>query len=80
MKKITLTIASKDYTITLDEVFCETFEQDLRRFFEDELSMGVKDLLSAFVQKCYETHLQERKMENLSNSINERLKFNIEQK
>lgn len=40
MKQITLTVSSRDYTITLDDDFAEVFERDWQKF------MGERNLSS----------------------------------
>lgn len=65
MKKVTVTIAAKDYTITLDEDFAVVFEEDLKAHLDDNNSLNIKELLTAFVQKCYENYRQEEAIDNI---------------
>ena len=69
MKKVTITIASKDYTITLDEAFAESFQRDLEKFLGNKKGLDIKELLSAFVQKSYDNYLQEKEINHLINTI-----------
>lgn len=71
MKKVTVTIASKDYTITLDEEFALFFEEDMRNYIKESNALSVKELLTAFVQKCYETYRHEDKINNICLKISE---------
>lgn len=74
MKKVTITIASKDYTISLEDDFAEFFEKDLAKFLNENNAIGTKELLTAYVQKCYEKFEQTKSVDNLSLKIAESLK------
>ncbi len=69
MKKVSITIASKDYNITLEDEFAKFFEKDLKRFVSEGHSMDIKDLLSAFVQKSYESFQQGKSIEGLAKRL-----------
>ena len=53
MKKITLTISSRDYTITLDDDFAKFFEDDWQNLMGGRQFIEPKELLNAFIEKCY---------------------------
>lgn len=74
MKKITVTIASRDYTITLENDFAASFERDWEVFLGGKKFLDVKELLSAFVQKSYENYMQEQELQNLAKKLSEEIK------
>ena len=73
MKKITVTIASRDYTISLEDGFAKSFERDWEVFLGGKKHLDVKELLSAFVQKSYENYRQEQDLENLAKKLGEEI-------
>lgn len=74
MKKVTITIASKDYNVTLDDDFAKFFESDLAKFLNENNALGTKDLLTAYVQKCYEQYQQTKSINELSLKVTESIK------
>lgn len=76
MKKVTVTIASKDYTITLDKSFAASFESDMNRFLGSNKGLDVKELLTAFVQKCYEGYCTQQTLDTVSLKIDDTLEKN----
>lgn len=73
MKKLVLTVNSRDYTITLEDDFAVAFEEDLVKFLDGKRSFAAKELLTAFIYKCQEQHFQELELKNLIKSINKEL-------
>lgn len=69
MKKVTLTVLSKDYTITLDDDFADVFSKDVERFKNEQGSFDAKELLTAFVQKCFECYRLEEGVKSLNLKI-----------
>ncbi|MCD8213667.1 MAG: hypothetical protein LUC34_06445 [Campylobacter sp.] len=74
MKQITLTISSRDYTVTLDDDFAEIFERDWRKFMGGRKFIEPKELLNAFIEKCYEDHTKERALKNVIKDVDKVLK------
>ncbi len=74
MKKLTIAIASKDYTISLDDEFAKYFEKDLAKFLNENNTIGIKSLLTAYVQKCFESYNQNKQIQLLTEDINSTLK------
>lgn len=74
MKKITLTIHSKDYTITLDDEFAEAFERDWQELMDGKRFLEPKELLNAFVEKCYDSYLKDSAIQDLNETIAQYLK------
>lgn len=73
MKKVTITVASKDYTITLEDAFAESFAKDLELYLGKKKGLDTKELLTAFVQKCYENYKTEQKLHDIFVSIEDSL-------
>jgi hypothetical protein len=65
MKKISLVIGSKRYTITLEEPFAEAVEKELNRLFDPARDNETKILLQAFLTKQIECLELEEKLNNL---------------
>ena len=65
MKKISLVIGSKRYTITLEEPFAEAVEKELNRLFDPARDNETKILLEAFLTKQIESLELEEKLNNL---------------
>ncbi len=74
MKQIILTIASKDYTIRLEDEFAEAFGENIKNLLQDKYQFGVKDLLTAFIQKCHEAYIQKEQMDKLLGDLDKTLK------
>lgn len=73
MKKVTITVASKDYTITLEDAFAAHFSKDLELLLGRKKGLDTKELLTAFVQKCYENYTQEHQMSAMVMNIESKL-------
>jgi len=73
MKKVTITVASKDYTITLEDAFANSFAKDLEVYLGKKKGLDTKELLTAFVQKCYENYTLEQKLRDMTLSIEAKL-------
>ena len=74
MKKITLTISSRDYTITLDDDFARFFEDDWQNLMGGRQFIEPKELLNAFIEKCYENYAVIKAVKNLTGNVDEILK------
>ena len=74
MKQIALTISSRDYTITLEDDFAEIFERDWQKFMGGRKFIEPKELLNAFIEKCYESHTNERALKNVIKDVEKALK------
>ena len=69
MRQITLTVASKDYNITLDDDFADYFEADIKKLLDDKHQLAIKDLLTAFVRKCHEHYEQKSELISILGNI-----------
>ena len=73
MRQITLTVASKDYNITLDDDFADYFEADITKLLDDKHQLAIKDLLTAFVRKCHEHYEQKSELNSILGNIDKAL-------
>ena len=74
MKQITLTVSSRDYTITLDDDFAEVFERDWQKFMGGKKFIEPRELINAFVEKSYESYTNLRVVKDVTKDIEEILK------
>ncbi len=65
MSKITISVGLKDFDITLDEDFAKFFEEDFRSTFGEKTNIDTKDLLYAYVQKCYDEYLNKKEYKKM---------------
>ncbi|MCR4941199.1 MAG: hypothetical protein K5978_00195 [Campylobacter sp.] len=74
-QQITLTIASRDYVITIeDDEFYRRLERDLGGFKNNTKFLSPKELLDCFVQTNYDSYEDEMHMLSLIGEIDKRLK------
>ena len=69
MKKISLVIGGKRYTITLEEPFADDVEKELLELFDSGKDNETKVLLQAFLSKQIEYLELEQKIEELLKKI-----------
>jgi hypothetical protein len=69
MSKITISVGLKDFDITLDEEFAKFFEKDFRTTFGEKTNIDTKELLYAYVQKCYDEYMDKEEIKNLLQKI-----------
>ncbi len=69
MKKVSLVIGGKRYTITLEEPFADEVETELNRFFDPGKDNDTKILLQAFLQKQIECLELEAKLKDILKKI-----------
>ncbi|WP_456452484.1 hypothetical protein [Hydrogenimonas sp.] len=65
MKKISLVIGGKRYTISLEEPYAEDVEKELNQFFDPARDNETKVLLQAFLSKQIECLELESRLRNL---------------
>ncbi|MBE0490734.1 MAG: hypothetical protein IBX44_00610 [Sulfurospirillum sp.] len=65
MNKRTVSIGAKDFDIKLDGEFAEYFDACFKESFGTNQKIQTKELLWAFVQKCYDTYLQNAELKKL---------------
>ncbi len=69
MSKITVTLGGKDYDIKLEGAFAQKFEEDFKTKFNAKSTIEPKELLFAYVGKCYDNFMLETQIETLINKI-----------
>ncbi|WOE69508.1 hypothetical protein RZR97_10395 [Hydrogenimonas thermophila] len=69
MKKVSLVIGGKRYTITLEEPFAESIEKELEDIFDQAKNNDTKLLLQAFLSKQIECLELEQKINELINKL-----------
>lgn len=74
MKQITLTITSRDYTITLDDEFAEVFKRDWQKFMGGQRFLEPKDLINAFIEKCHEVYDNEKTIRKITKGVDNALR------
>ena len=71
MKKLSLVIGSKRYTITLEEPFAGKIEKELLELFDPGRDNETKILLQAFLEKQFELLELEDKIEKLLEKLSD---------
>ncbi len=71
MKKISLVIGGKRYTITLEEPFADEVEKELTELFDPANDNDTKRLLQAFLTKQIEFLELEQKLDELLKKLPE---------
>lgn len=71
MSKLTVSIGSKDFDITLDGDFAKFFEKDFKESVGAKKNVETKDLLWAFVQKSHNEYLNKIEYKKLIEKIEE---------
>ncbi|MCD8544840.1 MAG: hypothetical protein EOM49_11130 [Epsilonproteobacteria bacterium] len=65
MNKITISLGGKDYDIKLEGDFAVQFEQDFKERFKNRSTIDPKELLFAYVGKCYDAFMLENEIAQL---------------
>lgn len=71
MSKLTVSIGSKDFDITLDEDFAKFFEKDFLEAVGKKKNIEIKDLLWAYVQKSHNEYQNKKEFKRLLDKIEE---------
>ncbi len=71
MNKITISLGGKDFDIKLEGDFALKFEADFKEQFKGRSSIDPKDLLMAYVGKCYDNFMLEQEITALVTKIEE---------
>jgi len=69
MKKVSIVIGGKRYTITLEEPFADLVEKELEEIFDMGKNNDTKLLLQAFLSKQIECLELEQKINKLINKL-----------
>ncbi len=71
MSKLTISIGSKDFDITLEPEFSKYFEEEFQDTFGQKTTIETKELLYAYAQKCYDEFEKKKEEKKLSDRIDE---------
>lgn len=68
-KKLGLYIAGRRFDVDIDEDFAPFLEQQMRKDFNIDGNNDLKVLLQAYVRKNHELYLQEKKIEEITKTL-----------
>lgn len=71
MSKITISLGGKDFDIKLEGAFAVQFEADFKEKFKEKNTIDPKELLFAYVGKCYDNFMLEQEIATLLEKIEE---------
>ncbi len=71
MSRLNISVGSKDFDITLESEFSKYFEEEFREAFEEKTTIETKELLYAYVQKCYDEFIDKQEYKKISAKIDE---------
>ena len=71
MSKITISLGGKDFDIKLEGAFAEQFEADFKEKFKGKSTIDPKELLFAYVGKCYDNFIIEQEITALIKKMDE---------
>lgn len=69
MNKITVSVGGKDFDIKLEGAFAEAFEEEFKAQFKGKSTLDPKEVLLAYVGKCYEHFILEQEILTLNKKI-----------
>lgn len=69
MSKITISLGGKDFDIKLEGDFAVKFEADFKEKFKGKSTIDPKELLFAYVGKCYDNFMLEQEITTLVKKI-----------
>ncbi len=65
MRKVTIKIEGKEYDVQLQDDFARSLEEELQKRLPPHASHTIKDLLQAYLKKCFDCYVLEKKMQEL---------------
>jgi len=69
MSKITISLGGKDFDIKLEGAFALHFEEEFKAQFKGKSTLDPKDVLFAYVGKCYEHFMLDKEIKELNQKI-----------
>ncbi len=69
MNKLTVCVGGKDFDIKLDGPFAEHFEAEFQTQFKGKTTLDPKEVLLAYVSKCYENFMIEEEIRNIGKKL-----------
>jgi hypothetical protein len=65
VQKVTVKVEGKEYELELQEDFALYMQRELDKNLSRHSNNSAKELLNAYLKKCYECYLAEKKLQNL---------------
>ncbi|BCD67462.1 hypothetical protein [Nitratiruptor sp. YY09-18] len=65
MKRVTIKIEGKEYDINLKNDFAQALETELEKELPPYENNSIKELLQAYLKKCYDCYVLEQKLQKL---------------
>jgi len=69
LQKITIKIEGKEYGLELQDDFASYMKKELEKNLNPYSNNTIKEVLNAYLKKCYECYLSEKKLQNLLKKI-----------
>ena len=69
MNKITVCVGGKDFDIKLEGAFAEHFEEEFHAQFKGKSTLDPKEVLLAYVGKCYEKFILEEEISHITKKL-----------
>jgi hypothetical protein len=69
MNKITVCVGGKDFDIKLEGAFAEHFEEEFQAQFKGKSTLDPKEVLLAYVGKCYEKFILEEEISHITKKL-----------
>ncbi len=69
MNKLTVCVGGKDFDIKLDGAFAKHFESEFQAQFKGKSTLDPKEVLLAYVGKCYENFTLEEEIRTLTKKL-----------
>jgi len=71
VKRVTIKIEGKEYDINLKSDFADALEVELAKELPPFENNAIKDLLQAYLKKCYDCYLIEQKLQKLLKKLSD---------
>jgi hypothetical protein len=69
LQKITIKIDGKEYGLELKDGFASYMLAEFEKNLSISSNNSVKELLNAYLKKCYECYLTQERLKNIANKI-----------
>jgi hypothetical protein len=65
MKKFTIKVEGKEYILDLEDEFALYMQTELKKSLSPHTNNSAKELLSAYLKKCYECYLAQKEADRM---------------
>ncbi len=69
MRRVTIKIEGKEYDIQLSDDFAESVEEELEKELPPFENNSIKELLQAYLKKCYDCHVMQKRLREILKKI-----------